>query len=253
MTKIMTFVTNYRLGPRLFLLGLTVLVLVAGYVPKASAACGPFPRIPLWKSLSHDLVRQQVEDAYDGDWQTYIAKLELYEDKLRGIRKRGTAAVVTWKNRQIRIKGETIDIFLGQVDRRLKVTRCLAEHDGIANFSTAAGGTGAGPAFLAEARSRTATSGQCRPFPNIAWWKLKSHESVTGYVFRKFRGNWRAYIDSWSRRLSKLQDIQVRGSSAVTNAGELLKGPRLAAYIDKIRTRISITRCLAEKMGGSNT
>ena len=65
----MTFVTNYRLGPRLFLLGLTVLVLVAGYVPKAAAACGPFPRIPLWKSLSHDLVRQQVEDAYDGDWK----------------------------------------------------------------------------------------------------------------------------------------------------------------------------------------
>ena len=61
------------------------------------------------------------------------------------------------------------------------------------------------------------------------------------------------FRSSWSRRLSKLQDIQGRGSSAVTNTGELLKGPRLAAYIDKMRTRISITRCLAEKMGGSNT
>lgn len=246
MTKIMTFVTI----PRLFLLGLTVLVLVVGYVPKASATCGPFPRIPLWKSLSHDFVRQQVEDTYDGDWQTYIAKLERYEDKLRGIRKRGTAAVVTWESRKIRLKGEAIDIFLGQVDRRIAVTRCLAGNDDIANFSTAAGGTDAG---IAEARSRTAKPKQCRPFPNVAWWKFKSHESVTGYVFRKYRGNWRAYINSWSRRLSKLQDIQGRGASAVTNTGELLKGSVLAAYINKMRTRISVTRCLAEKMGGSNT
>ncbi len=249
----MTFVTIFRPGPRLFLLVLTALVLAVGYVPKASAACGPFPRIPLWKSLSHDFVRQQVEYTYDGDWRAYIAKLERYGDKLRGIRKRGTAAVVTWKNRKIRLKGGAIDIFLGQVDRRLKVTRCLAENDDIANFSTAAGGTDAGAAFPAEVRSRTARSKQCRPFPKVAWWKFKSHESVTGYVFRKYRGNWRAYIDSWSRRLSKLRDIQGRGSSAVTNTDELLKGPRLAAYIDKMRTRISVTRCLAEKMGGSNT
>ncbi len=247
MTKITTFVTVSRLGPRLFLLGLTVLVLVVGYVPKASASCGPFPRIPLWKSLSHDFVRQQVEDTYDGDWQTYIAKLERYEGKLRGIRERGTAAVVTWENRKIRLQGDAIGIFLGHVDRRLKVTRCLAENDDIANFSTAAGGTDAG------ARWQTSKSKQCRPFPKVAWWKFKSHESVTGYVFRKYRGNWRAYIDSWSRRLSKLQDIQGRGSSAVTNTGEFLKGPRLAAYIDKMRTRISVTRCLAAKMGGSNT
>lgn len=236
-----------RLGPRLFLLELSVLVLVAGYVPKASAACGPFPRIPLWESLSHDLVRQQVEDAYDGDWQTYIAKLERYEDKLRSIRKRGTAAIVTWDDRKIRLKGAAIGIFLGQVDRRLEVTRCLAEGDDIANFSTAAGGTDAGIRF------QTATPRRCRPFPNVAWWKFKSHESVTGYVYRKYRGDWRAYIDTWSRRLGKLRDIHGRGSSAVTNTGELLKGPRLAAYIDKMQTRISVTRCLAEKVGGSNT
>ncbi len=250
MTKIRTFVTIFRLGPRLFLLGLAVLVLVAGYAPKASAACGPFPRIPLWKSLSHDLVRQQVEDAYDGDWRAYIAKLERYEDALRGIRNRGIAAVVTWENRKIRLKGDAIDIFLGQVDRRLEVTRCLAEGDDIANFSTAAGGTDAG---ISEPRSRTAASRQCRPFPKVAWWKFKSHASVTGYVYRKYRGNWRAYIASWSRRLGKLRDIHGRGSSAVTNTGELLKGPRLAAYIGKMQTRISVTRCLAEKMGGSNT
>jgi len=90
-------------------------------------------------------------------------------------------------------------------------------------------------------------------FPKVGWWKFKSHESVTGYVFRKYRGNWRAYIASWSRRLNKLQDIHGRGSSAVTSTGESLNGPRLAAYIGKMRTRISITRCLAEKMGGSNT
>ncbi len=241
----MTKITMFVAIPRLAALGLAVLVLVAGYAPGASASCGPFPRIALWKSLSHDSVRQQVDETYDGDWQAYIAKLERYEGKLRGIRERGTAAVVTWKNRKIRIKGEAIDIFLGHVDRRLEVTRCLSENDDIANFSTAAGGTDAGAAATAPR--------QCRPFPKVDWWKFKSHESVTGYVFRKYRGNWRAYIDSWSRRLNKLQDIHGRGSSAVTSTGELLKGPGLAAYIGKMRTRISITRCLAGKMGGADT
>ena len=247
MTTIKMFLTIPRPGPRLAILGLAVLVLAAGYAPEASASCGSFPRIPLWKSLSHDFVRQQVEDTYVGDWQAYLTKLERYQSKLRGIRKRGTAAVVTWKSRKIRLKGDAIKEFLGHVDRRIAVTRCLAENDGIANFSTAAGGTDA------EIRSQAAKPKQCLAFPNVSWWKFKSHESVTGYVYRKYRGNWRAYIDTWSKRLSKLQNIQGRGSSAVTNTGVLLKGPGLAAYIDKMRIRISVTRCLAEKMGGSNT
>ena len=249
----MTKITMFVALPRLAILGLAVLVLSTGLASEASASCGPFPRIPLWTSLSHDSVRQQVEVAYDGDWQAYIAKLERYESKLRGIQERGTAAVVTWNGRKIRLKGDAIDIFLDQVDRRIIVTRCLSENDDIANFSTAAGGTDAGAAITDEPRSRTAKPRQCRSFPDVDGWKFKSHESVTGYVFRKYQGDWRAYIASWSRRLSKLQDIQGRGSSAVTNTGELLKGPVLDAYINKMRTRISITRCLAKKMGGSDT
>ncbi len=239
---------------RLTAMGLAVLVFSAGFAPEAAAGCDPFPRIQLWKSLSHDTVRQQVKNTYDGDWRAYIARLERYEGKLRGIRARGAAAVVTWNSKKIRLKGDAIEIFLGQVDRRLKVTRCLAENlaenDDIANFSTAAGGT---DAATEQSRPIAASSRQCRAFPNVAWWKFKTHESVTGYVFRKYRGNWGAYIGTWSRRLAKLQNIYGRGSSAVTNTGELLKGSRLAEYIDKMQTRISVTRCLANRMGVADT
>jgi len=249
----MTMKTTIQNFPRLAVVGLAALVLSAGFAPEASANCGPFPRIPLWESLSHDLVRQQVDEIHGGDWQAYLAKLERYEDKLRGIQKKGTGAVVTWKNRKIQLKDEAIEVFLSHVDRRIAVTRCLAEADDVANFSTAPGGTDGDAAVTADAGAETAASRQCAPIPKVAWWKFKSHESVTGYVLRKHRGDWRDYIDTWSRRLAKLQEIYGRGSSVVTKTGVLLKGPKLADYIGKMQTRISVTRCLANKGGGSDT
>ncbi len=229
---------------RLAALGLAALILSMGFGGPASARCEAFPKVPLWKALTHDFARQLVDEKYDGDWRAYIEKLERYESKLRGIHERGSAADVTWKKRKIRLKGESISKFLKLVDRRISVTRCLAESDDIANFSTAAGGTDGRPSNEPLAR-------QCDPIPKVGWWKFKTHETVTGYVFRRYRGNWSAYIENWNRRLEKLQNIQNRGASAVTSTGLTLRGAELAAYMDKMRKRISITRCLAEKTGGA--
>jgi len=62
---------------------------------------------------------------------------------------RGSGAVVTRKNRNVRLRGASLTAFLKQLERRIEVTRCLSgsdEPDGtddqaglIAEFSTAAG------------------------------------------------------------------------------------------------------------------
>jgi hypothetical protein len=229
-------------------LGLAALFLLMGYGGPASADCEAFPKIPLWKTLTHDFARQLVDEKYDGDWQAYIGKLERYESKLRGIFERGASADVTWKNRKIRLKGSAIPRFLKLVDRRISVTRCLAENradnQDIANFSTAAGGTDG--QYSDDPRIK-----QCAPIPNVKWWKFKTHESVSGYVSRKYRGNWGDYIKNWNRRLDKLQNIYGRGASAVTSTGIRLRGPSLADYMRKMQKRISITQCLSEKNGNA--
>ncbi|HJP22641.1 MAG TPA: response regulator transcription factor [Alphaproteobacteria bacterium] len=85
---------------------------------------------------------------------------------------------------------------------------------------------------------------QCEPFPSVAWWKNKSHLAVVRYVDRRHAGNWDAYVQSWQGRLVKLQDIQDRGSTAVTASGGRLSGTELAAYLEQMSKRIEVTRCL---------
>jgi hypothetical protein len=81
----------------------------------------------------------------------------------------------------------------------------------------------------------------------VKWWKFRTHESVSGYVSRKYQGNWDAYVKNWNRRLDKLQNIYSRGASAVTSTGLTLRGPSLADYMRKMQKRISVTHCLWEK------
>jgi len=144
-SKLMMFKRLIRKFSRTAAIGLAATILMLWDSAPASANCAAFPKIPLWKTLSHDSTRQLVDRKYDGDWKAYIETLERYEGKLRRISARGAAADVTCKGRKIRLKGAAIPSFLKHVDRRISVTRCLADNradfDDIANFATAAGCT----------------------------------------------------------------------------------------------------------------
>ncbi|MBT7943142.1 MAG: hypothetical protein HN719_07285 [Alphaproteobacteria bacterium] len=137
--------------------------------------------------------------------------------------------------------------FIKHFDRRIEVTQCLAVADigtqelveEIANFSTAAGGD---PVVT---RVKARGPRQCDQVPDVGWWKFKTHDSISGYVNRRYRGDWNSYIGNWKKRLEKLQNIYSRGASAVTNTGIVLRGPILAGYIGQMQKRISVTRCLA--------
>ena len=212
--------------------------------------CAPFPKISLWNTLTHDFTRRHVNEKFDGDWQAYIEKLQGFDSKLRGIQERGSGAVVTWKNRNIRLRGASLATFLKHLQRRIEVTRCLSETDAvegtnnqaglITEFSTAAGGN------LSITGTDASRPGKCARIPYVGWRKFKTNVSVIGYVVRRYQGDWDAYIGSWKRRLGKLQKIHGRGANAITNTGKTLRGAVQAGYIDKMQQRISVTRCLAK-------
>lgn len=244
------------------LLGLGVVVLAAGFASHADAGtsiptCQAFPKVGVWKNLNHATMRDRVEREYSGDWQAYMGKLKGYADKLRRIQTKGKSVLVTRGGQKVRLQGQAFIRFLAHVDERIAVTRCLAENPadtldaaGIADFPTAGGGNSAGN------KGKTAEKQgpkKCRGIPYVSWWKFKTNKSVTGYVSRKYKGDWTPYIKSWNRRLLKLQKIHRQGSNVVTKNGITLKGKTLAGYIKKTQARIAITRCLAKKDGASKT
>ena len=159
MSKNKLFLKIWRLIEKMWwsvAFGAGVFVLLAASVLSAppahalvSTGCAPFPKISLWNTLTHDFARRHVNEKFDGDWQAYIEKLQGFDNKLRGFRRRGSGAVVTWKNRNVRLRGASLTAFLKHLERRIEVTRCLSgsdEPDGaddqaglIAEFSTAAG------------------------------------------------------------------------------------------------------------------
>ena len=91
--------------------------------------------------------------------------------------------------------------------------------------------------------------GDC-PLPSqVSWWSNLSHASITKYVDRKLGGDWNTYVDKWEIQLDLLMDVYARNSEVVIRSKNLrLKGNSLANYIDDVRERLAITRCLAKSV-----
>jgi len=220
---------------------------LVGAPTAAKADCHVFPRVALWQGLDHDFVRNHVAERYDGDWGAYLTKMKRYRDKLAAIHEQGLRAGVTWRGKKVRLEGAKLGDFLKLVDRRLAVTKCLAESEGLANFSTAAGGEPP----LDDRRTRG--SGSCGAIPDVEWWALKSHDDIVKYVRQRHDGDFRDYVAKWDDRLRKLQDIYARGSAAITRSGLMLRGPSLHAYMVQMRERNNVVRCLASVYGGTRS
>lgn len=225
--------------------GLFVLTLSFAVSGKAMAECAPYPKIAIWNELTHEFARRLVNQKYDGDWDAYLVNLERYERKLKGIHSKGLPARITWREKKLRVKGARLLSFLKLVNKRISITRCLADTTSIANFSTAAGGTD-----QSDTPDRPLAK-KCAKMPQVAWWKFKSHAGVIGYVSNSFRNDWGTYIGKWNDRLAKLQDIKSRGKYAITSTGVKLGGRNLDSYISKMQKRISVVQCLAGKHAAS--
>jgi len=228
-------------------LGLFALVVSFGATSKALAGCAPFPKIALWSELTHEFAHQLVDQKYDGDWDAYLAYLERYAGKLKGIHSKGKSARITWRDKKVLLKDAKLLRFLKLVNQRISITRCLADTQSIANFSTAAGGT-----YQGDSPDKP-QSKQCARIPQVAWWKFNSHEGVIGFVSKSFGNNWKGYIGKWNERLDKLKNIKARGKHAITSTGIRLAGSELDVYINQTQKRISVVKCLAERHTASDS
>jgi len=110
---------------RLFTITAAAVFICAMTVEAARAAeCPPVPDVPWWGKVSHDSLRKYVARKHKGDWSAYIAKWESQKAKLQAIYDRGSAVVVT--KDKIKLKGERLSEYIGQVDDRIEMTRCLS-------------------------------------------------------------------------------------------------------------------------------
>lgn len=101
-------------------------------------------------------------------------------------------------------------------------------------------------AFLLTLVFATPTLAECPPFPDVQWWKGLSHDSVSKYVAAKHGGDWNAYIDKWEKQLKKIEDIYSKGSVITVSKDKIkLRGKHLLAYIENIKMRLAVIRCLA--------
>ena len=81
----------------------------------------------------------------------------------------------------------------------------------------------------------------------MPWWGKVSHDSVKSYVARKYDGDWTPYVKKWERQLSRMTKVRDRGKTAVIRSRNIrLSGDRLSIYVEQIRQRVAVTRCLAQ-------
>ena len=117
----------------------------------AKAECPPFPTVAWWGELSHDKAVRYVAKKYDGDWSPYVKKWQRQLSKVEMIRDRGGSIV--FKKQRIKLKDGALGAYVGKLEQRLSVIRCLAEEDEIRSaeaeeldkFPTAAGSNDPAP------------------------------------------------------------------------------------------------------------
>lgn len=87
----------------------------------------------------------------------------------------------------------------------------------------------------------------CPEYPKVVWWET-SHAKVASYVSRKHGGDWAPYVAKWGSQLEKMKSIHKKGGSAVFKSKDLrLHGDVLLQYINAIKDRLAVTKCLARR------
>ncbi|MHA1597350.1 MAG: hypothetical protein ACTSV1_01400 [Alphaproteobacteria bacterium] len=88
--------------------------------------------------------------------------------------------------------------------------------------------------------------GGCVDVPEGAWWGKPDHKKISSYVAKRHDGNWKPYRVKWARQLKTMQDIQLRGGSAVLKKkGLTLNGETLGEYIRALEVRVAANECLS--------
>jgi CheY-like chemotaxis protein len=93
-------------------------------VHKALPKCAAIPKVDWWSNKSHVSIRNYVNRRHTGDWKPYIDSWDRRLDKLVDILSRGSKAVAS---SGVILSGEKLEVYIGQVKKRISVIKCLSK------------------------------------------------------------------------------------------------------------------------------
>jgi CheY-like chemotaxis protein len=85
--------------------------------------CAPIPRVKWWKFKTHESIAAYVNRRHEGDWRNYTETWLRRLAKLQDILERESSAIT--RTGEV-LKGDDLKAYIGQIQKRLAVTNCLA-------------------------------------------------------------------------------------------------------------------------------
>lgn len=85
--------------------------------------CAPVPKVTWWKFKTHESIAAYVNRRHKGDWSNYTETWLRRLAKLQDILERESSAVT--RTGEV-LKGDVLEAYIGQIQKRLAVTNCLA-------------------------------------------------------------------------------------------------------------------------------
>jgi len=94
---------------------------------QAQERCRALPSVQWWNDIDHKRMIAYVEARHGGDWDAYIAKWQGHLSSVQAIYDRDGA--VFSKKLGRRLTGRGLGEYIAAVERRLSITRCLANRE----------------------------------------------------------------------------------------------------------------------------
>jgi len=212
--------------------------LVASPVPAhaqgAGNTCEPLPKIAWWPK-NHAAIEKYVARKYKGDWKGYTRKWMKAYVKLSANYIQGKAIYL--KSQDLRIEGKALRKYIDDVERRINVTKCLAEKGNAPDDEI----------FASKFDTKGGSAYACKPVPEVAWWGDIDHDRIRALVKRKHRGNWKSYIEFWEEeREALLTSFNLGQEAQVNKLGLSLSNEELALYVIDVNNMIATLNCLAD-------
>jgi len=104
--------------------------------------------------------------------------------------------------------------------------------------------------FVLVTQVTPSQAAQCDKLPPVEWW-TKSHAKVIDTVNKKYKGNWKKYIDRWISYRDRMQKLYLNKSTAIVKSRRIkLRGKHLARHVKHVEARIKVLQCLSRNNSG---
>lgn len=113
---------------------IVALISVPSSFSALAADCAEFPQVDWWGPMTHERVITYVKVKLKGDWADYIDKWERQLALAQGASGKGTSLVAP---NGTTIVGPALSEYIAKLQRRIDITKCIAEEDKKSNPAAA--------------------------------------------------------------------------------------------------------------------